>query len=140
MEARIAMQIKRLDHVNIVTTRLDDMVAWYSDILGLKPGWRPDFDFPGAWLYAGDNAVVHLIGTDETGAVGAESPLKLEHFAFSAQGREGFESRLKSGDHLSPIREQRDRRRCVQCLGPGWQPYSCGFRSAGITPLISVDG
>lgn len=88
------MRIERLDHVNIVTTRLPDMVAWYEEVLGLKSGARPDFPFPGAWLYAGGHAVVHLVGHDGTPNVGSEVKLKLEHFALAATGLTGFEEKL----------------------------------------------
>ncbi len=30
------MRIERLDHVNIVTTRLPEMVTWYEEVLGFK--------------------------------------------------------------------------------------------------------
>ena len=48
-----------LDHVNITTTRLHQSVEFYT-ILGLRDGFRPDFEFDGAWMYCGDRAVVHL--------------------------------------------------------------------------------
>ncbi|AXT27491.1 hypothetical protein D1823_13450 [Ruegeria sp. AD91A] len=64
------MRIERLDHVNIVTTKLSDMVTWYEEVLGLRLGARPDFPFPGAWLYAGDDAVLHLVGQEGTPNVG----------------------------------------------------------------------
>lgn len=88
------MQISKLDHVNLRTHQLDVMVAWYRDVLGLHAGQRPDFPFPGAWLYAGDCAVVHLIGVDGSGGAGSEGPLKLEHFAFRATDAASFEARL----------------------------------------------
>ena len=90
------MRIERLDHVNIVTTRLSEMVTWYEEVLGLKLGARPDFPFPGAWLYAGDDAVVHLVGHEGTPNVGSEVKLKLEHFALSATGLSAFEEKLSS--------------------------------------------
>lgn len=92
------MQIQKLDHVNLRTTRLDDMIAWYSDILGLRRGDRPDFGFPGAWMYAGDTAVVHLVGIDDGEGVGSEVELKLEHFALTATGAAAFEARLNTTD------------------------------------------
>ena len=88
------MQIKRLDHVNVVTDNLSKMIAWYGDVLGLRSGPRPDFPFGGAWLYAGDAAVVHLVETTESGRSGSEVPLKLEHFAFSAKDAAAFEKIL----------------------------------------------
>lgn len=88
------MQISKLDHVNIRTNRLSAMIDWYSEILGLCKGERPNFPFEGAWLYAGDQAVVHLVGIDNDDAAGSEVELKLEHFAFSAQGLDAFEAKL----------------------------------------------
>mgnify|MGYP000188652562 CR=1 FL=1 len=60
----MGVTLKKLDHVNVRTARLDAMIAWYGEMLGMNTGPRPDFDFPGAWLYAGDNAVIHLVGVD----------------------------------------------------------------------------
>ncbi|MGD9295516.1 MAG: VOC family protein [Roseobacter sp.] len=89
------MSIEKLDHVNLRTTRLEEMIAWYRDVLGLNVGPRPDFPFKGAWLYAGEAACVHLVEIDGDEATGSETALKLEHFAFTASEREEFESRLK---------------------------------------------
>ena len=90
------MQIGKLDHVNLRTTNLEAMTEWYERVLGLKTGPRPGFAFPGAWLYAGDQAAVHLVGVDGDPRTGSEAELKLEHFAFTATGREEFEVRLKT--------------------------------------------
>ncbi len=88
------MEIGKLDHVNVRTAQLEKMMAWYTDILGMRSGFRPNFPFPGAWMYAGDQAVVHLVGVESDPGAGAEVPLKLEHFALSAKGRATFEKRL----------------------------------------------
>lgn len=88
------MQLNKLDHVNVRTENLDAMVAWYTDILGMRTGDRPNFPFPGAWMYVGDQAVVHLIGTDENPGAGSEGKLRLEHFALSATGMKKFEEKL----------------------------------------------
>lgn len=82
-----------LDHVNLRTARLEAMVAWYGAVLGLRAGPRPAFPFPGAWLYAGDAPIVHLVG------VAAEPPadpaaLKLEHFALRGADLDGFLAHL----------------------------------------------
>jgi catechol 2,3-dioxygenase-like lactoylglutathione lyase family enzyme len=88
----MAVQIQRLHHVNIHTTDVDRLVDWYTRVLDMPAGSRPPFPFPGAWLYCGDTAVVHLVGVDElpehTGM------LKLEHFAFDAVGLKDFLARL----------------------------------------------
>lgn len=90
------MQIKRLDHVNVRTTQLDAMIAWYTDVLGMRSGDRPDFTFPGAWMYTTEAVAVHLVGVDGEAGVGSEVPLKLEHFAFSATGSKRFEEHLQA--------------------------------------------
>ncbi len=88
------MQIRKLDHVNVRTTRLDVMINWYTNVLGMRSGDRPNFPFPGAWMYAGDAAAVHLVGIEGTPGTGSEADLKLEHFAFSATGGDELEARL----------------------------------------------
>lgn len=90
------MQINKLDHVNVRTARLDAMVDWYTDILGMRSGKRPNFSFPGAWMYAAESPVVHLVGVEGDAGVGSEATLKLEHFAFAASGAARFEAHLQS--------------------------------------------
>ncbi len=91
------MPLKQLDHVNVRTANLDAMVSWYRDILGMHVGDRPQFSFPGAWMYVGDQAVIHLVGVvDGNPGAGSEGELKLEHFALSANGLQEFEANLVS--------------------------------------------
>lgn len=96
--------IERLDHVNLRTGQLDAMVAWYSDVLGLTPGPRPSFPFPGAWLYAGEFALVHLVGVDP-GPSDPGEDLKLEHAAFRATGYADVKSRIETrGDRMHIVK------------------------------------
>lgn len=87
------MALTQLNHVNLRTADLDRLVAFYRDALGLEPGWRPPFDFPGAWLYCGDQPVVHLVGEARPRQGGDP---KLEHFAFAAEGLAEFLARLRA--------------------------------------------
>ncbi len=84
--------IETLDHVNIQTRQLSVMVDWYRDVLGLSEGPRPDFPFPGAWMYAGDRPIVHLV--EEPNVPRGGGPLALEHAAFRASGLKDFLARL----------------------------------------------
>ena len=102
------MQIGKLDHVNVRTGHLEAMVAWYTNTLGLRAGDRPNFPFPGAWMYAGEQAVVHLVGVDGDPGAGAEVPLKLEHFALSPTGRTDFEARLSEAGEKFEANELTD--------------------------------
>lgn len=89
------MPLQRLDHVNLRTRNLDAMTKWYRDVLGMEQGKRPPFPFPGAWLYIGDQAAVHLVGVDRE--LDAPEP-QIEHFALSATGLTEFLARLDSAD------------------------------------------
>jgi len=86
------MPVTGLDHVNIRTSKLDEMSEWYETVLGLRAGPRPAFDFPGAWLYCGADAVVHLVGV--TTPVETTDAISLEHFALRAKGLETFLAKL----------------------------------------------
>ena len=57
----MGMSVGVLDHFNIRTRKLADTVRFYEDVLGLEKGDRPNFAFPGAWMYSEGKAVVHLV-------------------------------------------------------------------------------
>jgi len=75
------MAIRGIDHINIGTHRLEETRAFFRDVLGLTEGWRPNFPFGGAWLYAGDKAVVHLV--ELAAPKGPSVDAALDHFAFA---------------------------------------------------------
>jgi catechol 2,3-dioxygenase-like lactoylglutathione lyase family enzyme len=85
--------IRRLDHVNVRTANLEGLARFYDDVLGLTRGERPPLGFPGAWMYAGEQAVIHLVGVEQPPK--PEGALRLEHFAFSANGLAEFLARLR---------------------------------------------
>src|SRR5688572_1897774 len=87
------MPLERLDHVNLCTTALPEMRAFYTEVLGLEPGPRPNFSFDGAWLYCGGRATVHLVGVAAPRTPGTQ--LTLQHFAFAASDLGGFLKRLE---------------------------------------------
>lgn len=86
------MQIGKLDHVNLRTHRVAEMVEWYGRVLGMPSGDRPNFPFPGAWLYSDGVPTVHLNGVPKVGE--QSSDLALEHFAFKAKGLKAFIEKL----------------------------------------------
>ena len=86
------MTIRSLDHVNIGTHRLEESRAFFRDVLGLTEGWRPNFPFDGAWLYAGDRAVVHLVELATPKRPSVEAA--LDHFAFTIDDYDGVIQRL----------------------------------------------
>jgi len=87
------MKMLAFDHVNVKTANLENMVRWYEEVLGLKPGPRPAFPFPGAWIYLGDRAIIHLVGVENEPK--SDDP-KIEHFAISASGMAEFLAHIES--------------------------------------------
>ncbi|MBP0465932.1 VOC family protein [Roseomonas sp. PWR1] len=91
------MRIDGLDHANL-RCRPQDLpaaLAFYRDLLGLKEGPRPAFDFPGHWLYAGGRPILHLAARETVGP--PEGPSKgasFEHVAFRARGLHDIRARL----------------------------------------------
>lgn len=102
-----------LNHFSIRSLDLEASRAFYADVLGLTVGPRPDFGFPGYWMYRGDhgdvaNAAVHLIGIDRNDPeglrryLGDRDPAALngsgavDHIAFFADGLAAMREHLRS--------------------------------------------
>ena len=77
------MAVAAIDHYTILTADLEATRRFYCGLLGLSEGPRPPFDFPGAWLYAGGQPVVHIIAGREFSANGTGA---VDHVAFKAEG------------------------------------------------------
>ena len=102
------MTIKRLDHYFIYSRSLDRTADFYSNILGLELGPRPDFDFAGSWFYLDGVPVVHAGTADFAGGypdngVKDTSKLKngtgrLDHIAFRADNIQEFKDRLTKAE------------------------------------------
>ena len=106
------MLINSLDHCSIRTTKLQETREFFVDILGLEDGKRPDFPFPGAWLYTDSTAVIHLIGVDpddpsglqryvggEISSEALQGSGAFDHIAFRANDPSVLIERLKKTDY-----------------------------------------
>ena len=85
-----------LDHFNIRTRKLADTVRFYEGVLGLEKGPRPNFAFPGAWMYSEGKAVVHLVDISATDEPQKPDSGVVHHVAFASTGFDGMADRLKS--------------------------------------------
>lgn len=85
------MGIELLDHVNINTRNLEACIRFYGEVLGFENGPRPDFGFPGAWMYCGSQPVIHIMAMDSAPG-GTTGP--LDHVAFRCTGFEAIRDRL----------------------------------------------
>jgi len=85
------MPISGMNHFTVLTDDLAATTAFYVGLLGLTEGFRPDFGFPGAWLYAGEQAILHVIAGR---GVPANPRGAIDHMAFSARDLRGVVARL----------------------------------------------
>ena len=76
------MAIRGMNHFTILTDDVAATVEFYRDLLGLVDGPRPPFDFPGAWLYAGERPILHVVGGRNADEL---RPGVIDHMAFSAE-------------------------------------------------------
>ena len=44
---------------------IEETMAFYRDLLDIKPGYRPHFSLPGYWLYSGEQPIIHLVANEE---------------------------------------------------------------------------
>ena len=77
------MPATAMNHFTVLTDDVPATVAFYCDILGLTDGPRPPLGFDGAWLYAGGQAIVHIVGERSKSELRAGV---IDHMAFSATG------------------------------------------------------
>ncbi len=80
------MGVGVLDHFNIRTRNLGATVRFYEDVLGLENGPRPNFAFPGAWMYSEGQAVVHLVDISPTDEAQKPDSGVVHHVAFVSPG------------------------------------------------------
>lgn len=106
------MAVSGMNHFTILTDDVPRTVAFYGKLLGLRDGPRPSLGFPGAWLYAGDDAILHVVG-----GVGRERLRSgvIDHMAFTATGL---------SDALATLAEHGIEHTCRQQVGTGfWQVF-----------------
>jgi len=92
----MGMSVGVLDHFNIRTRKLGETVRFYEDILGLENGDRPNFAFPGAWMYSEGKPVVHLVDISPTGEPQKPDSGVVHHVAFVSRGFAAMKERLKT--------------------------------------------
>ena len=98
----------RLDHFTLRTRKPAETVRFYTDVLGVKEGWRPGFRFPGHWLYQGETPIVHIITITENEAelrdyvgerIDAPGSGAVDHIAFRCEGLDAYQERLLKLGH-----------------------------------------
>jgi catechol 2,3-dioxygenase-like lactoylglutathione lyase family enzyme len=102
--------ISKLAHYSIRASDLEASRKFYTEVMGFRVGYRPNFPFPGVWLYQTSNeseyGIVHIIESSLSGSTGVEQYLgerpaqgsngtgAFDHIAFSATGWREMRGRL----------------------------------------------
>lgn len=106
------MPINKLAHYSVRTTDMDASRRFYLEVMGFREGFRPQFEFPGLWLYKGGDeseyGVVHIIGIDANDPSGLAAYLgdrgddllhgsaAIDHLAFLATDLLDMHRRLRA--------------------------------------------
>jgi catechol 2,3-dioxygenase-like lactoylglutathione lyase family enzyme len=95
------VQILGIDHftLRVAPTELPRLRDFYVEVLGLHEGRRAAFDFPGHWLYAGSQPLVHLAGNQPEGepAIAPGLPTgRFNHVALRGRGLAAMRARLQT--------------------------------------------
>jgi catechol-2,3-dioxygenase len=86
-----------LNHYNLRADHAltEALCRFYVGVIGMHIGPRPPFNFPGYWLYLGDQAVLHLVEAPATEKRTPHISGTFDHVAFTCEGLAAFEAHLK---------------------------------------------
>ena len=106
------MAVSGMNHFTILTDDVPRTVDFYSKFTGLRDGPRPNLGFPGAWLYAGDDAILHVVGGIPRERLRSGV---IDHMAFTAKGLP---------EVLATLAKHSIEHTCRQQVGTGfWQVF-----------------
>lgn len=79
------MPVTGINHYNLRASRalLEELRAFYEDVVGLKMGYRPPFKSFGYWLYIGNQDVLHLTEASVSELRHSHVCGTFDHIAFS---------------------------------------------------------
>jgi len=89
------MTILRPDHFTVLTDNLSATEEFYTQLLGLTVGARPDFSFPGIWFYIAGKAILHVMQANQ---MPESRSGVLDHMAFRGEDINALLEKLKAAD------------------------------------------
>ncbi|MDE2387634.1 MAG: VOC family protein [Betaproteobacteria bacterium] len=89
------MAIEGMNHFTVLSKDLQRSKNFYIEVLGLTEGYRPPFAFTGAWLYAGNHAILHIMAGKPMPANAAGV---IDHMAFTANNLQATVDCLRKHD------------------------------------------
>ncbi len=95
-----------INHVLIQTADIEGMIQFFEQSLNLENGYRPPFNFPGAWLWGDDKPLIHLseislVDKEQWDYLGSQKVASemgtgtIDHIAFSGSDYQELIERLK---------------------------------------------
>jgi catechol 2,3-dioxygenase-like lactoylglutathione lyase family enzyme len=97
--------ITAMDHFTVIAEDPAATLAFYTGLLGLREGHRPDLGFPGAWLYA-DGATQAILHVYFDRPVPAQRAGVIDHMAFSARDLKAVKARFDAAGQKYDLRRQ----------------------------------
>ena len=85
------MSVDLLYHLMILTKDVEETSEFLEIALGFTDGYTPEVDFPLAWLYCGEQPVIHVVGKESPGDTGGG---RIDHVAFNCSDYPGVKARL----------------------------------------------
>ena len=129
------MRITHIDHFNISLRHsdLETIRDFYVNVIGLTESARPNFNFPGYWLYVGSEAAIfHLavvLPDDSDGISPDKSTGQFDHISLKASDAGSARARLKAAG--VPF---------VERPVPGWRLNQIFFKDpAGLKVELTFD-
>ena len=99
------MSVQGMNHFTVLSDDLEATKKFYCDLLGFEVGARPNFQFPGYWLWVGDQPILHVIHRKQLNEVRAGV---IDHMAFSASDVKGVKARFDAASVKYDLRRQKD--------------------------------
>lgn len=96
------LPLTAVNHVGRMSTRIAQSRDFYRDVLGFREVARPNFDFPGAWLY-NYGIMIHLIYNEAAPNPEGEIQTRHDHLALHTDDLDAVERLLK--EHGVPYRK-----------------------------------
>lgn len=96
--------IHGMNHFTVIAEDLDRTLDFYTGLLGLEQGPRPDLGFPGAWLYAEGRAILHVYSDRP---VPPQRAGVIDHMAFSARDLKTVKARFDAQGVKYDLRRQK---------------------------------
>ena len=116
--------ITGINHLTAIANDPEATLNFYENLLGLKVGYRPDLGFDGAWLYAGDTAVLHVCFDRPVPKPPAGV---IDHMAFTTYGLKKVKSLFDEKGYPYKIKHQENGPWQLFCYDPSGAKIELNF-------------